>query len=84
LTATIPLIQGDSWNLQVLAVVSGNRGYLKEYYYKLLMFRISKNVKDKAFEVLKIKEFTFVNDCFQNKNNAVFGVFLQRLSKWIP
>jgi len=33
----------------------------------------------KAFEVLKIKEFTFVNDCFQNENNAVFGVFLQRL-----
>ena len=22
-----------------------------------------------AFVVLKIKEFTFVNDCFQNKNN---------------
>ncbi len=40
---------------------------------------LAKNVKDKAFEVLKIKEFTFVNDCFQNKNNAVFGVFLQRL-----
>ena len=42
---------------------------------------LAKNVKDKAFEVLKIKEFTFVNDCFQNKNNAVFGVFLQRLIK---
>lgn len=35
--------------------------------------------KDKAFEVLRIKEFTSVNGCFQNKNNAVFGVFLQRL-----
>ena len=33
------------------------------------------NVKDKAFEVLKIKEFTFVNDCFQNESNTVFGVF---------
>ena len=29
--------------------------------------------------MLKIKEFTFVNDCFQHKSNAVFGVFLQRL-----
>ena len=45
---------------------------------------LAKNVKDKAFEVLKIKEFTFVNDCFQNKNNAVFGVFLQRLNReWL-
>ena len=40
---------------------------------------LAKNVKDKAFDVLKIKEFTFVNDCFQNKNNALFDVFLQRL-----
>ncbi len=31
--------------------------------------------KDKAFEALKIREFTFVNDRFQNENNAVFGVF---------
>ena len=30
---------------------------------------------------MKIKEFTFVNDCFQNESNEVFGVFLQRLSK---
>ena len=29
--------------------------------------------------MLKTKEFTFVSDCFQHKNNAVFGVFLQRL-----
>jgi len=35
-----------------------------------------KNAKDKAFEILKAKEFTFVNDCFQDENNAVFGVFL--------
>ena len=40
---------------------------------------LAKNIKDKAFEVLKIKKFAFVNDCFQNENNAVFGVFLQRL-----
>jgi len=26
-----------------------------------------------AFEVLEIKEFTFVNDCFQNKNNLPAG-----------
>ena len=35
--------------------------------------------KGRAFEVLKIKEFTFVNDCLQNESNEVFGVFLQRL-----
>jgi hypothetical protein len=33
----------------------------------------------RAFEVLKIKEFTFVNNCFQNESNEVFGVFLRRL-----
>ena len=32
--------------------------------------------------VFKIKKFTFVNDCFKNENNAVFGVFLQRLIKF--
>ena len=38
------------------------------------------NVKDKAFEVLKFREFTFVNDRFQNKSNAVFGVFYETLN----
>ncbi len=33
------------------------------------------DTKDKAFEALKIREFTFVNDRFQNENNTVFGVF---------
>ena len=32
-----------------------------------------------AFEVLKIKEFTFVNDCFQNKNNDEIGHYGQTL-----
>ena len=32
-------------------------------------------VKDKAFEVLKIREFAFANDRFQNESNAVFDVF---------
>ncbi len=36
-------------------------------------------LQGKAFEVLKIKEFTFVNDCFQDENNTAFGVILQRL-----
>ena len=30
---------------------------------------------------MKIKEFTFVNDCFQIECNEIFGVFLQRLFK---
>ena len=34
----------------------------------------------KAFEVLKIKEFTFVNDCFQNKNNEEIGHYGQTLT----
>jgi len=39
------------------------------------------NIKfdDKACEVLKIKEFTFVNDCFQNEHNAVSGLYRQTL-----
>jgi len=38
------------------------------------------NVKYKAFAVMKIKEFTFVNDCFHDKSNAVVDVFLQTLT----
>jgi len=34
-----------------------------------------------AFEVLKIKEFAFVNDCFQNKNNEEIGHYGQTLIK---
>jgi hypothetical protein len=48
----------------------------------LLFFRsLIEEVKDKAFDVLKAKEFTppQADDCFQNESNAVFGVFLQRL-----
>ena len=41
---------------------------------------LAKNDKDKACEVLKIKEFAFLIDCFHNERNAVFGVFLQRLT----
>ena len=39
------------------------------------------NIKfdDKACEVLKIKEFTFVNDCFQNKYNEKIGHYRQTL-----
>ena len=32
-----------------------------------------------AFEVLKIKEFAFANDCFQNKNNDEVGHYGQTL-----
>jgi len=32
LTATIPLNQGDSRNLQTLTIVSGDRGYLQKHY----------------------------------------------------
>ncbi len=31
------------------------------------------NVKNEAFVVLKIMEFTWVNDCFQNKNNEIMA-----------
>jgi len=33
-----------------------------------------------ACDVLKIKEFTFVNDCFQNKHNEKIGHYGQTLS----
>ena len=32
-------------------------------------------VKSKACEILKIKEFTFVNNCFQDEYNAAIGIF---------
>jgi hypothetical protein len=31
--------------------------------------------------ILKIKAFTFVNNCFQNGHNAVIGVFLRAHNK---
>ena len=43
---------------------------------KLPFFKwLLENVKNKACEILKIKEFTFVNDCFQDEHNAIIGVF---------
>ena len=38
------------------------------------------DAKFKAFEVLKINKFTFVNGCFQGESNAEVGVFLQGLT----
>jgi len=35
--------------------------------------------KNKACEVLKVKEFTKVNDCFQHERNAVIGLYRQTL-----
>jgi len=35
----------------------------------------------KVFEVLKIKEFTCVNDCLLNKSNAEVGLYGQTLFK---
>ncbi len=37
----------------------------------------------KACVVLKIKEFTFVNNCFQNKHNAEIGHYGQTLISFI-
>lgn len=33
-------------------------------------------LKDKAFEVLRINKFTFVNVCCQDESNEEFEVFL--------
>ncbi len=33
------------------------------------------SAKNKACEILKIKEFAFVNDCFLDERNVVIGVF---------
>ena len=44
------------------------------------------NIKfdNKACEVLKIKEFTNVNDCFQNEHNAVSGLYrLTLFNLWL-
>src|SRR5690606_9378347 len=37
--------------------------------------------EDKACAALKTKEFTWVNNCFQSKRNAVIGLYGQRLFK---
>jgi hypothetical protein len=36
-------------------------------------------LQEQGLFILKIKVFTFVNNCFQNDHNAVIGVFLQAL-----
>ncbi len=35
--------------------------------------------REQGFQFLKIKDFTFVNDCFLKLYNAVIGGFLQTL-----
>ena len=35
------------------------------------------SIKNKACEILKIKEFTLVNDCFQDEYNAVIDALLR-------
>mgnify|MGYP006879618216 CR=1 FL=1 len=37
--------------------------------------------KTRLSKFLKPRSLLIVNDCFKNENNAVFGVFLQRLNK---
>ena len=41
---------------------------------------VSEIIKVKADAVLKIKEFTIVNDCFQYKSNEEIGVFWRALN----
>ncbi len=41
---------------------------------------VSEFAEIEADEVLKIKEFTFVNDCFQHKPNEDIGVFWRTLT----
>ncbi|ALO16042.1 hypothetical protein L21SP5_02414 [Salinivirga cyanobacteriivorans] len=38
-------------------------------------------LQEQGLAALKINEFTFASDCFQNGHNAVIGVFLQALFK---
>ncbi len=40
--------------------------------------------KNKACEILKIKELTFVNDCFEYERNEVIGHYRQTLIKHFP
>ena len=41
---------------------------------------VSEIVEIEADEVLKIKEFTFVNNCFQHKSNEDINVFRRTLT----
>ncbi|MDD4149029.1 MAG: YncE family protein [Bacteroidales bacterium] len=36
-----------------------------------------RKLREQGLRILKIKEFTFVNDCFQIERNAVVGIFLR-------
>lgn len=38
-----------------------------------------RKLREQGLRLLKIKEFTVVNNCFQREHNAVIGVFLRRL-----
>ena len=59
--------------------------YIFRVSNKTLLFceGLSKNVKFEAVEVLKIKESTIVNDCFQHKTNKEFDVFWQPLFRFL-
>jgi len=48
---------------------------------KLLFFLVfdKKTSRTRLAKFLKTRSLIIVNDCFKNKYNAVFGVFLQRL-----
>ncbi len=45
----------------------------------ILTVSLGRKLREQGLVFMKIKELTFVNDCFQKKHNAVIGVFLQRL-----
>ncbi len=36
---------------------------------------VYKKLQEQGLSILKIKEFTIVNECFQNWHNTVIGVF---------
>ncbi|GAF05276.1 hypothetical protein [Saccharicrinis fermentans] len=59
--------------LPVLLIISGCK--------KTTVFSVfdKKASKTRPSIFLKIRSLLIVNDCFKNENNAVFGVFLQRL-----
>lgn len=42
---------------------------------------LSWNVRVRGLRILKIKEFTWVNDCFQKERNEEIGLYRQTLNK---
>ncbi len=65
---------------KIVFSVSKKNAYIQVFDLSAKARQAGKNVsKTRLAKFLKPRSLLFVNDCFKNEYNAVFGVFLQRL-----